>query len=83
MRFDRAFEIEKDFSRDFKSAMSDIKKVLNHIADDTNDLSSIIKMQSRMIDDYFKNATQSREMAAEYTSSIVTRMRYIGKIGQS
>jgi len=71
----------KSFVKTFKSSMHDLKRQVARIAANTEDLSSIMKNQSKMMDNHFENAAQDREMATELTEQHRFWERYIGEVG--
>jgi len=71
----------KSFVKTFKSSMRDLKRQVARIAANTEDLSSIMKNQSKMMDNHFENAAQDREMASELTEQHRFWERYIGEVG--
>lgn len=72
----------KSFVRTFKRSMKDLKRQVSRIADNTADLSSIMKQQSSMMNNHFENAAQDREMASELTKQHRFWERFIGEVGQ-
>jgi len=71
----------KSFVRSFKRAMKDLKHQVSRIAENTKDLSSIMRDQSNMMNNHFENAAQDREMATELTKQHRFWERYIGEVG--
>ena len=61
--------------------MKDLKHQVSRIADNTADLSSIMKQQSSMMNNHFENAAQDREMASELTKQHRHWERFIGEVG--
>lgn len=72
----------KNFVRFFKRSMKDLKRQITLIADNTSDLSSIMKNQSTMMNSHFENAAQDRDMASELTKQHRHWERFIGEVGQ-
>ncbi|MGF1842268.1 hypothetical protein L4C39_03610 [Vibrio clamense] len=58
----------KDFVKRFDSAMSQLESKLSRIADNTSDLSDIMKTQSSMMNNHFEKAAQDREFASKLTA---------------
>ncbi|XQW84885.1 hypothetical protein ACOYR1_17445 [Thalassotalea piscium] len=71
----------KSFVRTFKRSMKDLKRQVRLIADNTADLSSIMKNQSSLMNNHFENAAQDREMASELTKQHRNWERFIGEVG--
>lgn len=71
----------KSFVRTFKRSMKDLKRQVSRIADNTEDLSSIMKNQSSMMNNHFESAAQDREMASELTKQHRHWERFIGEVG--
>tara|TARA_B110000196_G_C21138602_1_gene662558 strand:- start:398 stop:1738 length:1341 start_codon:yes stop_codon:yes gene_type:complete len=71
----------KSFVKTFKRSMKDLKHQVSRIADNTADLSSIMKQQSSMMNNHFENAAQDREMASELTKQHRHWERFIGEVG--
>ena len=69
----------KDFVKQFNTAIKDIKNSLKRIANNTQDISSIIKTQNRLVDNHFRQAALSQKMANEYTKQHRFWQRYIKK----
>lgn len=63
--------------RDVGSQLSQIKRVVNRISDNTSDISSIIREQSLMMDNHFKNFADDRDMQAKYTKDHRHWERYL------
>lgn len=63
--------------RDVGSQLSQIKHVVSRISDNTSDISSIIREQSLMIDNHFKNFADDRDMQAKYTKDHRNWERYL------
>lgn len=71
----------KSFVKTFKSSMRDLKRQVARIADNTEDLSSIMKNQSNMMNNHFENSAQDRQMSSELTKQHRFWERYVGKVG--
>jgi len=67
----------KDFYKALRHTLSNINDTLAKIENNTSDVSSILKNQSRMMESHFTKAAQSREMAAKYTAQHRYWERYI------
>ena len=72
----------KKFVTTFKYAMRDLEEQVKRIADNTDDLSSIMKNQSETMRDHFEKAALDREMASELTKQHRHWERYIGEVGK-
>ncbi|MGQ8366434.1 hypothetical protein [Glaciecola sp. 1036] len=71
----------KSFVRTFKRSMENLDRQVSRIADNTADLSSIMKQQSSMMNNHFDKAAQDREMASELTKQHRHWERFIGEVG--
>lgn len=71
----------KIFVKTFKSSMRDLTRQVARIADNTGDLSSLIKSQSNLMNNHFENSAQDRQMASELTKQHRFWERYIGEVG--
>lgn len=63
-------------------AVSELKQInlaANKIANNTSNLSFILKEQSKMMDNHFKNAAQDRKLADKYTKDHRNWERYLSK----
>ena len=67
----------KDFYRDLKKSLASIQDTLKRIDSNTSDLSSTLKNQNQIMDSHFREAAQSREMAAKYTEQHRLWERYL------
>lgn len=68
-------------SRNVSSQLSKIDRAVNKIVDNTADISSIIRDQSKMMDTHFNKFAEDREMQAQYTKDHRNWERYLKKQG--
>lgn len=69
----------KSFYRDFKRVLNRIDRKLADIRSHTSNLSSLINEQTRLMDNHFAKAAESREMSAELTKQHRFWERYLAK----
>lgn len=69
----------KSFYKDFKRILTRIDRKLEDIRSNTANLSSLIKDQTRLMDNHFEKAAESREMSAELTKQHRYWERYLKK----
>ncbi|WP_130536350.1 DUF1566 domain-containing protein [Thiomicrorhabdus indica] len=69
----------KSFYKDFKRVMNRIDRKLADIRSNTANLSSLIKDQTRLMDNHFDKAAESREMSAKLTEQHRYWERYLKK----
>ncbi|WP_322406985.1 hypothetical protein U0358_02970 [Idiomarina sp. PL1-037] len=69
----------KSFYRDFKRALNRIERKLADIRSNTSNLTSLINEQTRLMDNHFEKAVESREMSAELTKQHRFWERYLAK----
>ena len=72
----------KHFVNSFEKSMSKLSRQLSSISKSSSDLANILKNQSSMMNNHFKNAAHDREMAAKITKQHRFWERHIGKVGQ-
>lgn len=67
----------KDFYHDLKKSLDSINSTLERIERNTSDLRDTLKTQSQMVDQHFRKAAQSKEMANKYTKQHRHWERYL------
>jgi len=67
----------KDFYHDLKKSLDSINSTLERIERNTSDLRDTLKTQSQMVDQHFRKAAQSKEMANQYTKQHRHWERYL------